>query len=510
MEAKVKIVKSKYLDSVKLMLISRELRSLPGIIDAVAILATPENLEILAATDMLVAEAKQASDRDIVIVAKGETQSATETAIAKAETLLSAKQEAATAGSGLLTASDQASAAEKLGGADLCLVSVAGKFAAAEAEQALEQGMHVLLFSDNVSLEDELRLKRLATEKALLMMGPDCGTAIINGVPLAFANSVPRGGIGLVSASGTGLQEVAAGIANRGCGISQALGTGGRDGKKEIGGLMLQAGFDFLINDPQTEVIVLIAKTPDPEVQSLLWEKAHGCGKPVIANFLTELSPPQLPNLQYCTGLDSTAGLACLELGRLHRQDEITRDDSTGPDLAPLAPGRKYIRGLYSGGTLCYEAVENYRRHFGQSPFSNIGSDPSTSLKDLWQSEKDCFIDLGDDEFTVGRPHPMIDFDLRLKRLRREAADPETALIILDVVLGWGAHPDPSSELVPVLKALPPEIVVVCHVLGTKDDPQDKERQVRELAATGAKVFTAHEAAVDYALRVLSAGRRLG
>ncbi len=509
MEVKVKIVKSKYLDSVKLMLISRELRSLPGIIDAVAILATDENREILVATDMLVEAAMQASERDIVIIAKAETLPAAEAAIAKAEELMNARPDPAVTGAGPLSATDIATAVKKMGGADLCLVSVAGKYAAAEAESAQEQGLHVMLFSDNVSLAEELKLKQRASDKALLMMGPDCGTAIINGIPLAFANVVPRGGIGLVSASGTGLQEIATGIANRGLGVSQAIGTGGRDGKKEIGGLMLLAGLDYLIADPQTEVIVIIAKTPDPEVQPLIWDKVRDCPKPVIVNFLRELTPPELPNLIYSTGLDETARLACREYWILNGRTELPEEPSATSELYPIAPGRRYIRGLYSGGTLCHEAVESYIREFGTVPFSNVSTDPAFRLKDAFNSQQDSFIDLGSDEFTVGRPHPMIDFDLRLKRLRKEAQDPETALILLDVVLGWGAHPDPAAELVPVLRSLPPEIGVICHVLGTKDDPQNKTRQIQELATSGAKVFTAHQAAVDFALHSLAASRRI-
>ena len=262
MPIKAKIIAGKYLDSVKLMLISRELRSLKGVLEAVAIVATSENREILKASDMLAEEINSASENDIVIVIKADNAKNAAEAINKAEELINKPS----ADEYNQTPIPQAFTLEKaiatLGGADLCLISIAGKYAAAEAEKALEKGLHILLFSDNVSIEDELSLKQKALKKGLLMMGPDCGTAILNGIPLAFANNVPRGKIGIVSASGTGLQEISSTIANLGGGISQAFGTGGRDGKKEIGGLMLTACLEYLLEDENTEVIIVIGKLP--------------------------------------------------------------------------------------------------------------------------------------------------------------------------------------------------------------------------------------------------------
>ncbi len=499
MNTKATILKGKYLDSVKLMLISKEIRSLEGVEDAVVIMATKENREILNSVNMLVSEIDSALETDIVAVVKAANNSVAEEAMLKAESLVNSpqKQKEKTERKALTIEK----AKQKLEGADLCLISVAGKYAAAEADKALELDLHVMLFSDNVSLEDELALKTKAVQKGLLMMGPDCGTAIINGTPLAFANHVPRGKIGIVSASGTGLQEISSTIANLGGGISQAFGTGGRDGKKEIGGLMLRTCLEYLINDPETEVLVLMGKTPAPEVLAKLWKLLSQTAKPAIINFLKPLEIPAQSNLQYSTSLAETACLACLAAGIETVSTQLTIN-------YPLPKLRgKYLRGLYSGGTLCAEAIQVYKSFFGHEPYSNVGSEAEYMLGDGWKTLQDSLIDLGSDEFTVGRPHPMIDYSLRLQKLQQEAADSEVGIILLDVVLGYGAHSDPASELVPVLNKLDKALVVICDVLGTKDDPQDREKQILQLQQTGAVVFTSHHQAIEYACNCLKAAR---
>lgn len=504
MIAKATVIQGMYLDSVKLMLISKELRAAEGVIDAVAILATHENREILAATDMLIDAIKDAKETEIVVVVKANSEAEADAALAVADTLLHAKV-GKKAGKEKEISSIK-SAYNSLEHAELCLISVAGKYAAAEAEKALDLGMHVMLFSDNVSIEDELQLKQKAISKGLLMMGPDCGTAIINGVPLAFSNAVPNGRIGIVSASGTGLQEVSCGIAHRGRGISQAFGTGGRDGKAEIGGIMLCACMEYLIADKNTDVIVLIGKTPAEEVQQKLWKLIGSTDKPVVVNFLKDMQVPDMDNLSYASSLEETADLACKAL----KDDEPVKAKEFKYDFTKpqIGKNRKYVRGLYSGGTLCYEALQLYKREFGAYPKSNIAGDIKDKLSDAWHSEGDCFIDMGADDFTVGRPHPMIDYSLRLKKIAEEAADKDVAVILLDVVLGYGANADPAGELAPVLCALPKDVAVVCHVLGTMADPQHLEKQLDKLAACGARVFTSHQKAVHEAYTLLQAHRR--
>ena len=501
MPIKAKIIAGKYLDSVKLMLISRELRSLKGVLEAVAIVATSENREILKASDMLAEEINSASENDIVIVIKADNAKNAAEAINKAEELINKPS----ADEYNQTPIPQAFTLEKaiatLGGADLCLISIAGKYAAAEAEKALEKGLHILLFSDNVSIEDELSLKQKALKKGLLMMGPDCGTAILNGIPLAFANNVPRGKIGIVSASGTGLQEISSTIANLGGGISQAFGTGGRDGKKEIGGLMLTACLEYLLEDENTEVIIVTGKPPCEEVQKKLWELISHSSKPVIANFLIPMQVPELPNLYYVRSLSETAFFACKKAGIEVKNAKLAED-------FPLPKLRgPYLRGLYSGGTLCQEAIQVYLDNFGCEPFNNVTDQAFFRLTDGWQTKENSIIDLGADEFTIGRPHPMIDYSLRLQKLAQEANDPKVGIILLDVVLGFGAHPNPAEELVPALQKLPADLVVVCHLLGTDGDPQNRQKQKKGLEQAGAYVFTSHHSACEFVCQCLRSYR---
>jgi len=387
--------------------------------------------------------------------------------------------------------------------ANLCLISVAGKYAAREADLALDKGLHVMIFSDNVSLEDELRLKQKALSKGLLVMGPDCGTAIINGCPLGFANAVPRGSIGIVSASGTGLQEVSVGIANLGGGISQAFGTGGRDGKAEIGGIMLSACLDYLIHDEQTKVVVLIGKTPDPNIQQRLWKQIASADKPVVVCFLQAVDHPYLHNMEYTTSLDACAIRACAALG-------ITK--SVGeeyPALTELPEPRKHLIGLYSGGTLCYEAQNLYHQYFDEYPLSNVPLYPEYKAGDVFAVRQDCMIDLGSDEFTVGRAHPMIDYSLRIKFLEQLGLRDDVALVLMDIVLGYGSNPDPASELIPVLSRIGKEILVIFHVLGTEADPQNAKLQADRLREAGVVVFRSHFAAADFAMRCLQQKRRM-
>ncbi len=506
MIVKAKIIQGKYLDSVRLMLISQELRKLQEIKDAVAIVANKENRQILADTGMLVPEISSALETDIVIVIKAADETSAQAALIHAEALISEPTKSQT--TGMQSYRSIRAAASKRQDLDLCLISVAGKYAAREAAASISEGLHVMIFSDNVSMADELRLKQEALAKGLLMMGPDCGTAIINGCPLGFANHVPAGEIGIVSASGTGLQEVSVAIAHRGMGISQAFGTGGRDGKAEIGGLMLSATLDYLINDPDTKVILMIAKTPDPEVRERLWTQIATTAKPVVVNFLKPLKVPKLPNMFYTHYLDHSAELAC-RLVQGFSVESIESDTEEEISTPKIGKNRKYIVGLYSGGTLCYEAQQLYYETFGQYPPSNTPIDPACICDDPFHGRSDRFIDLGSDEFTVGRAHPMIDFSLRMKLLEHVSAQPDTAAILIDVVLGYGSHPDPAGEIVPILRSIDPGILVVCNVLGTESDPQNAIKQVQILESAGASVFTSHHTAASYALRALQSHRRM-
>jgi FdrA protein len=331
-------------------------------------------------------------------------------------------------------------------------------------------------------------------------MGPDCGTAIVNGVGLGFANKVRRGPIGMVAASGTGLQQVSVRVHQLGGGFTHAFGTGGRDLSEAVNALSARQGLDLLIQDPETRVIVLVSKPPSAQVAAELVEAARLAGKPVVVDFIGYATAVRrVDNVYFVTSFDETAGLA------------VGLADSA-PDPGPkwdfnldrFAPGQQYLRGLFSGGTLAYEALL-FLQEYVPAVYSNAPLNKEFRLADSLVSEEHTIIDLGEDEFTVGRLHPMMDNDLRIRRLEAEANDPQVAVILLDVVLGYGAHPDPAGELAPAIakvRAAAAEagryLQVVAVVCGTDEDPQDMEFQVTQLEEAGALVDTSNDVVVDY------------
>jgi FdrA protein len=371
------------------------------------------------------------------------------------------------------------------------MISVPGKYAGRVARDALEFGKHVFLYSDNVSLEDEIKLKRAAAEKGLLVMGPDCGTAIIQGVGLGFANRVRSGQIGLIGASGTGLQAITSKIHSLGGGVSYAIGTGGRDLKREVGGITAQQALDLLGRDPDTKVIVLVSKPPAPEVAAQLLKGARQSKKPVVVQFMGYAPPAyKMMNLYFAPNFDEAAA----EAVRLSREGHKIEENQKGVET--FSEGRRFIRGLFSGGSL---ANETLRALQVTTPdlFSNIPLEESQRLPDSLSSQANTILDLGEDEFTVGRLHPMMDNELRIRRFQQEANDPEVAVILMDIVLGEGAHPDPAGELSPIVASLR-EVEVVIVLVGTEEDPQDIESQQQKFVDAGAKVFHGTLEAVDY------------
>lgn len=506
------IIKGKYLDSVKLMLISKEMRSQTGVSDAVAIMATPENMAILHATGMKMNGFGTADSTDICIGVVTETGEIARRVIELARDRIE-KGFASDAKSSAAEIKPRTidSALRIMPQANLALISVAGKYAAREARKALSQGLHVMLFSDNVNIEAERELKEYALSRGLLMMGADCGTAIINGIPLAFANQVRRGNIGIVSAAGTGLQEVSCLIHNKGCGISQAFGTGGRDGKIQIGGRMLMACLQYLIDDADTKVIVLISKVPDQEVMDQIWSVIATTAKPVVVDLLVPFAPPPLENVHPAPNLAAAAILAC----RLATGDQFSIGNGNGQSgdiypnriliTLPREPKRLRLRALYSGGTLCYEAQVIYQQKMDRYAYSNAPLEPSYRIDGLAESKEDVILDLGADEFTVGRLHPMIDYTLRVKAIEDMSKREDTAVILLDVVLGFGSHPAPQEELAPVIGKVVTKhgVVVICTVVGTDEDPQNRSQVIATLKASGAIVTESNTEACEIALSAL-------
>lgn len=465
-------------------------------------MGTDANKDVLSQSDLLAPEAQAAGPDDTVIVVKAEDDSAALSALQKIDELLSSRQHRDLDVEYRPKSLD--SAIQMLPDAQWVLISVPGRFAAGVARQALRLGRNVFLYSDNVSLEDEIALKKLASEKGLLVMGPDCGTAIVNGVGLGFANKVRRGPIGMVAASGTGLQQVSSRVHQLGGGFTHALGTGGRDLSEAVNAVTARQGLDLFSRDPSTQVIVLLSKPPSPKVAGRLVQAARLAGKPVVVDFIGYASASRkIDNVYFATTFDETAELAV----------QLTSDGKLIEPVKELhperfSPGQRYLRGLFSGGTLAYEALLILQDYL-PAVYSNAPLNKELRLPDSLTSQAHTIIDLGEDEFTVGRLHPMMDNDLRIRRLEKEALDPEVAVILLDVVLGYGAHPNPASELAPAIdkaKALAKRdgryLEVVAVVCGTDEDPQGLASQIQQLEEVGTWVNTSNDVVVRYVGRL--------
>jgi len=482
------VYRNAYRDSVELMGIAAELEKLPGIVRAGLVMATPANLAVLAGAGLAAAADGDPGPNDLVVAIAATEQGAADAALARAGVALtsgggesgddgpSAARVAETIGEGLADLPD----------ATIALISTPGTYATAEALKALKSGLHVFLFSDNVSVEDEVELKTLAGRKGLLVMGPDCGTAIVGGVPLGFANAVRQGPIGLAAASGTGLQQVSCLIDRFGSGVSHALGTGGRDLDERVGGRTMLAAIDRLLADPATAVLVLISKPPSPAVAARVLDAVRGAAKPVVVNFLGgEPDAVRAAGAHPAATFEAAARIAtALARREVVPADGRAREGTDGADdpaLAALAadaagrlsPGQTEIRGLFSGGSLAGEAKLLVKGLLGPDRHDRI-------------------LDLGDDEFTVGRPHPMIDPRLRTEHIAALADDPAVAVLLLDVVLGYGSHLDPAGALAPTIvetrrraAAAGRHLAVVASVCGTESDPQGLGRQEQILADAG-------------------------
>lgn len=499
------IRKQTYFDSVTLMLIGSQVKKLDGIENAVVGMCTDYNIDSLKRLNMYDSAFDQLTPNDLLICISAKDKAAADAGISEVEKRLSAKK-AASGSAAELPPSTQDEASRRLPDANVVLISVPGEYAAREAEQALKNGRHVMLFSDNVSIEEELRLKTMGVEKQLLVMGPDCGTAIINGVPLAFANAVRSGNIGLVAASGTGLQEVTSTIHRLGCGISQAIGVGGRDLSEKIGGRMTLMATRALAEDPSTKVIVMVSKPPAESVMKNLFSELKNVGKPVVVYFIG--ADPQIIESQgfvAAGNLEDAAVKAC-NLST-ENQHEPEYSDSL---IASLASGKKMpaacIRGLYSGGTLCDEAQRILQPQIGEIS-SNTPVKGCKEMPDVYKSEGHCIIDLGDDNFTRGKAHPMIDPDYRCERMINEISSPETGLIMFDVVLGFGSHPDMATEMVNAIrkgreKSGRSPVMAAC-ICGTETDPQNYQQQKAILEEADINVFPTNVAMVKFARRCL-------
>ena len=485
-----RVFRNAYRDSVELMRIAAEIERLPGVIRAGLVMCTPANLAIVDEAGLGKGLDPAAGPNDMVVALAANDEAAAEEAFERAATLMrGAAAEAAGEGQRFVPTT-VAEAVAELPELNLALISTPGTYAAAEALKALKRGMHVFLFSDNVPVEDEIELKELGVRKGRLVMGPDCGTAILDGVPLGFANAVRRGGVGLVGASGTGLQQVTCLLDAFGAGVSQAIGVGGRDLHEEVGGLMMLAGLDRLVADAETDVVVLISKPPAPSVAAKVLAAASAASKPVVVNFLGgDADAIRASGAHPATTFEEAARTAAeLSLGATPAPLD---DDAADPAAwaAELAPGQDRIAGLYSGGSLASEAKVVLK--------GLLGADAAGQQE---------IVDLGDDEYTVGRPHPMIDPRLRSEKIEEAGRDPRVAVILLDIVLGYASHPDPAGALIPAIRAARHAataegrgLAIVASVCGTPNDPQGFDGQRSILADAGVHLAASNARAAHLA-----------
>lgn len=514
MTARSRAYPNLYKDSVSLMTVSAKISALAGIEAASVVMATATNVENLARAGLGNFEIKP---NDLVVAVAGQ-DAACDDALRLADELLSAKSVAdsaeASAAQQPLTSIQTAVARDPA--TNFALISVPGDYAAAEAMKALRLGMDVMLFSDNVPPESELALKTYARDHNLMVMGPDCGTAIVNGVPLGFANVIRRGPIGVVGASGTGTQEVTVRVHQLGSGISQALGTGGHDLSDMIGGISMLHGLAALDADPATKVIVLISKPPSEKVAMLVLTAGQASAKPVVVIFLGADPAAITGNGVYgALHLAQAADIAvALANGQTVNAAGITLGNETRRTLMGLAramsPTQRFVRGIFSGGTFCFEA-QLVHAAAGITAFSNTPTVGNERLPRSAISEKNTIIDMGDDEYTQGRPHPMIDPSQRDARIRQEADDPTTAVVLFDVVLGYGAAIDPIAGLLGAIgsarskaKASGRTLAFIGYVCGTDQDPQNRADILAKLHSAGVLVASSNAEAAAWSAAIIA------
>ncbi len=509
MSVKHRIYKNLYKDSVSLMTVSAAAMSVVGVEQASVVMGSPTNVDNLADSGLGTFDP---SPNDLIVAVAG-GDDACEEALEQVDHLL---QSSGGGGSGEAVAEQPPSsiqmAVQRDPGINFALVSVPGDYAAAEAMKALRLGMDVMIFSDNVPLDQELAIKQYADSVGLMVMGPDCGTTIVNGLPLGFANTVRRGSIGVVGASGTGTQEVTVRVHQLGGGISQALGTGGHDLSAQIGGISMLHGLEALNDDPGTDVIVLVSKPPAAEVAEKILGRAAAIEKPVVVAFLgARPDVVQRPGIVAAGSLAQAADLAVqVANGEAAHPEPIVIDERSQSALREaamrMAPSQRFVRGVYSGGTFCYEA-QLVCQEAGIASSSNTPTRGNSGLSDIKVSTGNTIIDMGDDDFTQGRPHPMIDPTLRDARVMDEARDPTTAVVLFDVVLGYGSADDPIGTLLPVIASAREgrRVVFIAHVCGTDLDHQDRDKVIAGLTSAGVMVAGSNAEAATWAAFVVSA-----
>lgn len=504
------IKKNTYFDSISLMSISTNANEIDGVNSAMIGMGTEMNIEVIRNVGLYTDELEDVTTGDLMIVLDVEPGSDKEEILKQVDELFVKKNNT---DAEEVTYRTLEGALKEQTNSNIVVISINGQFAYREANKALDNDKHVMIFSDNVTVEEEIKLKQKAHEKNLFVMGPDCGTAIINGVGLAFANKVRRGDIGIVGASGTGSQEVSVQIHKHGYGVSQLIGTGGRDLSTEVGGRMMLDGIDALIEDKQTNAILLISKPPAADVEEKILEKLKETTKPVVIYFIgSEKTASDLEHVHFAkSSLDAVKQV--ITYSKTSKAEESIYPNPSEEIIKQTAEKftdtQQYIRGLFGGGTLCDEILYAVS-DISDEVYSNIHKKPEYQLKNVNESIKHTMIDFGDDEFTQGRPHPMIDPTTRQARIIQEARDPEVAVIAMDFEIGYGSHENPAGvlkeaieEANKIAQADGRNIAFVGYVLGTDEDVQGLEKQRDILEDLGVLVVDSSQALYETSISLI-------
>ena len=497
---KVFVYKNQYQDSVRLMSISREAAKLDGVSKVLALLGTVSNKDVIARLGLKDPAVDAATASDLMICIEAKDDAAVKAALDNVQAHLKTKAGGSKAEE--LKPATIEEAADRLEDANFCMISLPGPMAKLDVLSAINRGLNVMLFSDNITIEDEIELKKKAIEKGLLMMGPDCGTAIIAGVPLALANVVRRGDIGIVAASGTGIQEVTCLIDRFGGGITHALGCGGRDLRKQVGGLEMRFGIKKLAATPGNKTLLLLSKPGDPAVLNAVLDEARATGLRTVTCLIG--GKPDELNTEGIIFTRTLEEAAFAALGK--PVPELVFPKALDDRIAKLDSQRKYMRGLFSGGTLCYESLVILDDKFDIE--SNVPLRKELFLEAPTKGKKHCCVDLGEDEFTRGIPHPIIDTGLRGQRLEEDMRDPTCRVIMMDIVLGFGADPDPASKFAAIINRVRKDLpdggpIIVCSVCGTDADPQSCAQQEKTLEDAGCFVFPTNAQAAKVVARIV-------
>lgn len=512
---KTHIISQEYHDSVQLMKAASLANKMEGVEIASVIMGTSNNKPLLEEVNLLTDEAREAGANDVIIVVRADTEQHVRLAIDSIIDSLS--QTITTAHDSTLLFRSIRGALTGLPKANLAVISVPGEYAARDSRIALANNLNVLLFSDNVDIKDELALKKEAHSRKLLLMGPDCGTAMIKNIGLGFANVVKPGPIGIIAASGTGTQEVMTLCSNLDCGVTHAIGTGSRDIKDFIGGITMIDGIRALEKDPSIELIIIVSKPPEEKTLNKVLLEISKCTKPSIINFLGKKAG-------YFDHPDKSITVNTLEEAAFTAVEYIRNKNLFIPEISfnekldvqqllldvksKLLPEQRYIRGLYAGGTFTFEAVQIARELLPNEEkiYSNVHIEGVSAIKNIHQSIAHTLIDMGDDQFTVGKPHPMIDQTERTARFLKEIEDPSTAVILLDFVLGYGSHDDPVSDMKEAFetwKSKDRYIPLIAHVCGTPMDPQDLQGSINLLNALGVYTMPTNAQAAKLATMIV-------